>query len=1006
VRQAYTKEELGAATIRTGMDAETTMGHVNSNFVNQPTGIQDIFNMEGAPNEHFTSSGAADCHTRVGDCTGELGHRRCKTFTARTCQLPNREKFDEMFSAADVNKDGIMTAAEAEAPALTAGILPPDTNRRLSEGVMRYPLVDRNPIGEGQLPGVLVLMIQLFGETKTSISKENLEAVFIDRKFPTGFTVAGASRPTVMPSTGATPLGGGPVVEASLANINSIICPFLSTLVNEGVLPVRQAYTKEELGAATMQTGLSAEITMPHVNSNFVNQPTGIQDIFNMEGAPNEHFTSTGITDCKTTFEDCQGELGTRSCQTFTARTCKIPNFERFEEMFSAADVNKDGFMTREEANAPFLTAGILPPDTNRRLEGEERQLQALRYPEVDSNPIGEGNLPGVLGLMMTIFGETKDMISKDRLAAVFLTRKFPVGFTLPGATPPHAMASMPADLNSAVVGSSSVATPLGEGPVVEASLANTNSIICPFLSTLINEGVLPVRQAYTKEELGAATIRTGMDAETTMGHVNSNFVNQPTGIQDIFNMEGAPNEHFTSSGAADCHTRVGDCTGELGHRRCKTFTARTCQLPNREKFDEMFSAADVNKDGIMTAAEAEAPALTAGILPPDTNRRLSEGVMRYPLVDRNPIGEGQLPGVLVLMIQLFGETKTSISKENLEAVFIDRKFPTGFTVAGASRPTVMPSTGATPLGGGPVVEASLANINSIICPFLSTLVNEGVLPVRQAYTKEELGAATMQTGLSAEITMPHVNSNFVNQPTGIQDIFNMEGAPNEHFTSTGITDCKTTFEDCQGELGTRSCQTFTARTCKIPNFERFEEMFSAADVNKDGFMTREEANAPFLTAGILPPDTNRRLEGEERQLQALRYPEVDSNPIGEGNLPGVLGLMMTIFGETKDMISKDRLAAVFLTRKFPVGFTLPGATPPHAMASMPADLNSAVVSSGSVLAIGLPDLSTWEAWGLFACASLLVLPYIKRKLSMSMRSPMALSPDTEPMVIETRTDE
>jgi len=241
-------------------------------------------------------------------------------------------------------------------------------------------------------------------------------------------------------TTGMTPLGGGPVVEASLQNVNSIICPFLSALVKEGVLPVRSAYTREELQQITLQSGLEPTLAQAHVDGNFVNQPTGVQDIFNMEGAPNEHDLSTGINDCKTTFTNCQGPEGNRMCTTFTARECKLPNAVIFEEFFAVVDVNKDGIMTRAELEDPSLLVGA-----GRRLQA----AAAGTFPVVDANPIGGGTIPGSFGLILNIFGETQDQMSKEALRVLVVDRRFPPGFVFPGSVVPP-MGSMPADLNSA----------------------------------------------------------------------------------------------------------------------------------------------------------------------------------------------------------------------------------------------------------------------------------------------------------------------------------------------------------------------------------------------------------------------------------------------------------------------------------------------------------------------------------------------------------------------------
>eukprot|EP00971_Amphidinium_carterae_P330584 6463697-Amphidinium_carterae.1 len=59
-------------------------------------------------------------------------------------------------------------------------------------------------------------------------------------------------------------------------------------------------------------------------------------------------------------------------------------------------------------------------------------------------------------------------------------------------------------------------------------------SIICPFLSTLINEGVLPRKDLYTRDELQEITIQAGLSEDVTIGHVDSNFAHNPSGFSVV----------------------------------------------------------------------------------------------------------------------------------------------------------------------------------------------------------------------------------------------------------------------------------------------------------------------------------------------------------------------------------------------------------------------------------------------------------------------------------------
>jgi len=244
------------------------------------------------------------------------------------------------------------------------------------------------------------------------------------------------------------PLGHLPRRQEDFRNI---ICPFLSTLVNEGALPVKDEYTVGELRNVTLFAGLPADLLDPHLAGNFQNNPSGTQDLFSMEGASNEHVTSTGVHDCPTMYFNCFKTDGvsfnnimfedvqvigdqTWSC---TNRTfpCEVPSEERFDTFFSEVDVNKDGIMTRSElSDATFGgTAGPAPsPDVSF-------QTQDVSF--VDKNPIALGDVRGSHMFIIDIFGEPctdghpcdergfPDTISKERLRTVFIDRKFPEGY-------------------------------------------------------------------------------------------------------------------------------------------------------------------------------------------------------------------------------------------------------------------------------------------------------------------------------------------------------------------------------------------------------------------------------------------------------------------------------------------------------------------------------------------------------------------------------------------------
>mmetsp|Transcript_58304 Transcript_58304/g.136317 ORF Transcript_58304/g.136317 Transcript_58304/m.136317 type:complete len:253 (+) Transcript_58304:122-880(+) len=213
----------------------------------------------------------------------------------------------------------------------------------------------------------------------------------------------------------------------ALRNVMRIICPFLSALVNEGVLEVKNSYTRDELMAITIQAGLDPEIAVGHTEGNFANNPSGEQDIFAMEGAANEHDTSTGIHDCPTLYYNCHNltEDGKyteiQSCQDLTV-DCEVPSQPAFEQFWN--DVNtdtQDCGMTLAEVNA--YADGFQPPNTT------------AFHPMADYNPIARGTLAGSHFLILEVFGEGEPKcISKYNLFRLFIMRKFPKGYVFPSA--------------------------------------------------------------------------------------------------------------------------------------------------------------------------------------------------------------------------------------------------------------------------------------------------------------------------------------------------------------------------------------------------------------------------------------------------------------------------------------------------------------------------------------------------------------------------------------------
>lgn len=229
---------------------------------------------------------------------------------------------------------------------------------------------DINPIGEGTIHGSHGLLVLVFGGS-SGLAVDDLRRISLERRFPRGYRFGGTLLPvrrgrqgTLMSqavnSGGRRCRGGGdnnricntPFVSANIANVNFIICPFLSTLVNEGALPVKQTYTRDELQAATELAGLDPDIADLHSDGNFINDPDMIQDLWNLEGVSNEHVTSTGIHDCSTSFESCTTgrEHPDQDCETESERDCEYGgNSGRYDQFEREVDRNRNGFITLTE---------------------------------------------------------------------------------------------------------------------------------------------------------------------------------------------------------------------------------------------------------------------------------------------------------------------------------------------------------------------------------------------------------------------------------------------------------------------------------------------------------------------------------------------------------------------------------------------------------------------------------------------------------------------------------
>jgi len=205
-----------------------------------------------------------------------------------------------------------------------------------------------------------------------------------------------------------------------------IICPYLATLVNEGALPVREEYSKQELEMITVQSGVPEGTVAMHVHGgNFFHNPSGVQNIFDMEGAVNEHITSTGIHDCKTDYSRCPESTkwdpeGTEKCPGAVTEDCVLPNVDIFERFFDHTDANDDGF-----------------------IDNDEMKDDANNFPVVDENRVtGLGSIEGGFNAFINLLGVDNDgnhqiafgnsKMDRETMRRGMISRKFPEWYTFP----------------------------------------------------------------------------------------------------------------------------------------------------------------------------------------------------------------------------------------------------------------------------------------------------------------------------------------------------------------------------------------------------------------------------------------------------------------------------------------------------------------------------------------------------------------------------------------------
>jgi hypothetical protein len=182
-------------------------------------------------------------------------------------------------------------------------------------------------------------------------------------------------------------------------------------------MPYRNLYSADELVDLVLSSGLSREEAAPHMESQVRRVGQNQFDIFNMEGFPNEHVTSTGITDCPSDFayDSCPvsqtlGDpfVGVRICNT-NHEGCTVPNADKFESFFGHFDVDGDDVLTSDELVAREAAFAGSAVDTQT---------------EVGVS----GTISGAFTFMMSVFTRDKS-ITKADLRTLLIDRRYPQSF-------------------------------------------------------------------------------------------------------------------------------------------------------------------------------------------------------------------------------------------------------------------------------------------------------------------------------------------------------------------------------------------------------------------------------------------------------------------------------------------------------------------------------------------------------------------------------------------------
>jgi hypothetical protein len=1028
-KAVYNRFELFAFSQAAGVPRNDAILHTEGNFLNVPTGMMDLFNMEGNPNEHQTSTGIIDCPSpfpaTVGDsnsCTFDaiVGNIVCRGMNpdsppgSASCRSPERSRqaFDLFFAAADITPtDGLITFAE---------LMNVETLFNKTVGVPGQlgqfgDITDGSHLSppgkiEGAIAGATDLIIKVFGETCTTISRSSLEDVFLRNIFPPGYRFPSDR---ICPSGVAAQIADGTPFDIGVGatvgqrSIESVNCPFLATMIHQGALENKPVYARFELQTLSIAAGVAEVDGELHTEGNFMNVPTEMMDLFDMEGNPNEHQTSTGIIDCPSPFpstpggslDSCQFDkiVGNLKCTPnipgANGLSCRSPERSRqaFDTFINAADVSpNDGFLTPGE----LLAAEALFNQTVAQ-NGQLGQFGDVNDGGHLNNGAGgviEGAIAGSFVLLIEVFGETCFSISTKALEAVFLENKFPAGYRFPSARicPPQLMLLAEGEgegggppFSIDAVADGSVSGPTGVNDGAAATPRDLDAVICPFFRTMLATGSLEVKPTYTREELQEFSEASGLPIVDAELHTEGNFLNVPSGVMDLFDMEGNPNEHQTSTGISDCPTPFPATVGNNNNcqffdpilQQLKCTPSTPCVSPQRSRslFDLFITAADISpKDGILTFLEAVAA--EALFNPTNFNQSALAGESDVNLGEQFNNGlpgiiEGAIGGSFILLMEVFGETCTSIRTTSLENIFLENKFPPNYRFPSARicgpgisaligaegegeaalatlEPNSLTVANVDPISGGlNDVTLGIANavsgprsVDTVTCPFLATMINTAALENKAIYTRFELFELSVAAGVPRKDAVLHTEGNFLNVPTAKMDLFDMEGNPNEHQTSTGILDCPSPFpatvnnsNSCQFDtlVGNIKCTGMISNfppgeaSCRSPARSRraFDLFFDAADIlPTDGIITQAELNqAQSLFNQTVGVDDQLGQFGDINDGSHLLPPGLIEGAIG-----GAFDLIIKVFGETCASMSRSSFETVFLDNIFPSGYRFP----------------------------------------------------------------------------------